>query len=193
MPTKGSPTHVKSSAKKKIGVLLGECDKDWTVQHSNYNTEDDNAALLLMTFSRGFYLLQASPQLKNMGRMSRSHWPPTTAHHLWATGDGCQGSTLPSEVTTVVSKYRLPSHKTTKEPNTTACILLCQRNVSYGNQLLSLATTEKTVEKQTCYRTETARTNLILVIKGECQRCLYFCSLLIKCSIKFTISEFPSH
>lgn len=111
-PPKG--LTLKPSAKEKVGVLPGELSNDQTLQHGNYNTEDDNAALLLMAFSRCFHLLHTSPQMENVGRAPRSHRSPTAAHHKWATCDGCQVSTLPSEVTTLSSKCRLLSHKKMK-------------------------------------------------------------------------------
>lgn len=151
-PPKG--LALRPSAKEKVGVLPGALSNDQTLQHGNYNAEDDNAALLLMAFSRCFHLLHASPQMENVGRAPRSHRSPTAAHHKWATCDGCQVSTLPSEVTTLSSKCRLLPHKKNEivqyynlhSPMSEKCQLSI-------NCFLSLAITEKTVEKKTCYRT----------------------------------------
>lgn len=156
-----------------MGVLPGALSNDQTLQHGNYNTEDDNAALLLMAFSRCFHLLHASPQMENVGRAPRSHRSPTAAHHKWATCDGCQVSTLPSEVTTLSSKCRLLSHKKNEivqyynlhSPMSEKC-QLCQSTAFFLWPSLKKQLKKKLVTEQT---RETARTDLIFVIKRECQ------------------------
>lgn len=94
----------KSSPKEKVGVLPGELNEDWTLQHSNYHTEDGNAALLLMAFSRCFHLLHASPQTENIGKLPRSL--ATNSLPLVGGWQWMLGQYFPSEVTAALSRYR---------------------------------------------------------------------------------------
>lgn len=146
LPTKASPTCLNVEPRRKWEFYLVN-----SIRTEHYSTAITilRVTMLLIDFSGCFYLL-----MEKVGRVTRWPQPPMVAHHQWFAGNG-----------TRLAPFHLKSplnHTSTdfypvKKSNTTTCIFLCQRKISYINQLVSFFGHHwrNSWKNLTCYRTNT--------------------------------------